>query len=159
MRVCCMFMCMSCYVSACVYVVLMFMFRCIPYLRCMVCMSMFMSCLCWRRCLCCAHVASVLLNASNDQKSKLINYANHIGLAFQIADDLLDLDGNEYSMGKPVGQDNKNETPNFVTILGKAKAKKRAIEESNKAINLIEKFKQESENLVSLAKYTVNRNK
>ena len=47
----------------------------------------------------------------------------------------------------------------FVTILGKAKAKKRAIEESNKAINLIEKFKQESENLVSLAKYTVNRNK
>ena len=108
---------------------------------------------------CCSHVASVLLNASNDQKSKLINYANHIGLAFQIADDLLDLDGNEYSMGKPTGQDNKNQTPNFVTILGKAKAKKRAIEESNKAINLIQKFKQESENLVSLAKYTVNRKK
>ena len=43
--------------------------------------------------------------------------------------------------------------------LGKVKAKKRAIEESNKAINLIQKFKQESENLVSLAKYTVNRNK
>jgi len=108
---------------------------------------------------CCAHVASIVLDASNYQKSKLINYANHIGLAFQIADDLLDLDGNEYSMGKPIGQDNKNETPNFVTILGKAKAKERAIEESNKAINLIQKFKQESENLVSLAKYTVNRNK
>ena len=99
------------------------------------------------------------INASNDQKSNLINYANHIGLAFQIADDLLDLDGNEGSMGKPIGQDTKNETPNFVTILGRAKAKKRAIEESNKAINLIQKFKQESENLVSLAKYTVNRNK
>ncbi len=108
---------------------------------------------------CCAHVASILLNANNTQKSNLINYANHIGLAFQIADDLLDLDGNEDSMGKPVGQDTKNETPNFVTILGRAKAKKRAIVESNKAINLIQKFKQESENLVSLAKYTVNRNK
>ncbi len=108
---------------------------------------------------CCAHVASILLNASNDQKIKLINYANHIGLAFQIADDLLDHDGSQDSMGKPVGQDTKNETPNFVTILGRAKAKKRAIEESNKAINLIQKFKQESENLVSLAKYTVNRNK
>ena len=108
---------------------------------------------------CCAHVASILLNASNDQKIKLINYANHIGLAFQIADDLLDLDGNEDSLGKPIGQDTKNETPNFVTILGRKKAKKRAIEESNKAINLIQKFKQESENLVSLAKYTVNRNK
>ena len=108
---------------------------------------------------CCSHVASVLLNASNEQKHNLINYANHIGLAFQIADDLLDLDGNEFSMGKPIRQDTKNETPNFVTILGREKAKKRAIEESNKAINLIQKFKQESENLVSLAKYTVNRNK
>ena len=39
------------------------------------------------------------------------------------------------------------------------KAKKRALEESRKAINLIHKFKQESENLVSLAKYTVNRTK
>jgi len=107
----------------------------------------------------CAHVASILLNASSDQKSKLINYANHIGLAFQIADDLLDHDGSQDSMGKPVGQDTKNETPNFVTILGREKAKKRAIEESNKAINLIQRFKQESENLVSLAKYTVNRNK
>ena len=108
---------------------------------------------------CCSHVASILLNASHDQKSNLINYANHLGLAFQIADDLLDLDGNEYSMGKPTRQDTKNETPNFVTILGKEKATQRALEESSKAINLIQKFKQVSENLVSLAKYTVNRNK
>ena len=108
---------------------------------------------------CCSHVASILLNASHDQKSNLINYANHIGLAFQIADDILDLDGNEVSMGKPIRQDTKNETPNFVTILGKEKAAKRALDESSKAINLIQKFEQESENLVSLAKYTVNRNK
>ncbi len=108
---------------------------------------------------CCSHVASILLNASEDQKNTLINYANHIGLAFQIADDLLDLEGNEVSMGKPIRQDAKNETTNFVRILGKEKATKRALEESKKAINLIHKFKQESENLVSLAKYTVNRNK
>ena len=108
---------------------------------------------------CCSHVASILLNATDDQKNNLINYANHVGLAFQIADDLLDADGNEISMGKPVKQDSKNETPNFVTILGKENASKRALEESFKAINLIQKFKQKSENLVSLAKYTVNRNK
>ena len=108
---------------------------------------------------CCCHVASILLNASHDQKSNLINYANHLGLAFQIADDLLDLDGNECSMGKPTRQDAKNETSNFVTILGKEKATQRALEESSKAINLVQKFKQVSENLVSLAKYTVNRNK
>ena len=106
---------------------------------------------------CCSHVASILLNASEEQRSNLINYANHIGLAFQIADDLLDLDGNAFSMGKPIKQDSKNETPNFVTILGKEKASERALEASKKAINLIQKFKNESENLVSLAKYTVNR--
>ncbi len=108
---------------------------------------------------CCSHVASILLNASDNQKSNLINYANHIGLAFQIADDLLDLDGDEFYMGKPTRQDTKNETPNFVTILGKEKATQKALEASRKAISLIQKFKQESENLVSLAKYTVNRSK
>ncbi len=107
---------------------------------------------------CCSHIASILLNASLDQKNDLINYANHIGLAFQIADDLLDLDGNEVSMGKPTRQDVKNETPNFVTVLGKEKAMEKALEVSNKAIKIIQKFEQKSENLVSLAKYTVNRN-
>ena len=107
---------------------------------------------------CCSHIASILLNASQDQKNDLINYANHIGLAFQIADDLLDLDGNEVSMGKPIRQDVKNETPNFVTVLGKEKAMERALEVSNEAIKIIQKFEQKSENLVSLAKYTVNRN-
>ena len=107
---------------------------------------------------CCSHIASILLNASQDQKNDLINYANHIGLAFQIADDLLDLDGNEVSMGKPIRQDVKNETPNFVNVLGKEKAMERALEVSNKAIKIIQKFEQKSENLVSLAKYTVNRN-
>ena len=107
---------------------------------------------------CCSHIASILLNASLDQKNDLINYANHIGLAFQIADDLLDLDGNEVSMGKPIRQDVKNETPNFVTVLGKEKAMEKALEVSNKAIKIIQKFEQKSENLVSLAKYTVNRN-
>ena len=107
---------------------------------------------------CCSHIASILLNASQDQKNDLINYANHIGLAFQIADDLLDLDGNEVCMGKPIRQDTKNETPNFVTVLGKEKAMEKALEVSNKAIKIIQKFEQKSENLVSLAKYTVNRN-
>ena len=107
---------------------------------------------------CCSHIASILLNASQDQKNDLLNYATHIGLAFQIADDLLDLDGNEVSIGKPIRQDVKNETPNFVTVLGKEKAMERALEVSNKAIKIIQKFEQKSENLVSLAKYTVNRN-
>ena len=107
---------------------------------------------------CCSHLASVLLDASENQKNILINYANHIGLAFQIADDLLDSEGSEDVIGKPVMQDKKNETPNFVTLLGKEKAYKKALQVSNEAIDLIQNFQCGSENLVSLAKYTVNRN-
>ena len=107
---------------------------------------------------CCSHLASILLDANDNHKNILINYANHIGLAFQIADDLLDLEGSEEVIGKPIMQDKKNETPNFITILGKEKASKKALQVSNDAINLIQKFQYGSENLVSLAKYTVNRN-
>ena len=106
----------------------------------------------------CSHVASILLNVNDKQRDKIISYASNIGLAFQIADDLLDKDGDETVMGKPVKQDDKNETPNFVTILGRDKASKRALEVSNSAISIIENFGYGIENLVSLAKYTVNRN-
>ena len=107
---------------------------------------------------CCSHLASILLDANELQKNALISYAKDIGLAFQIADDLLDVEGNEQIIGKPIMQDKKNETPNFVTVLGKDKALQKALEVSNKAINSIQKFKYGTENLVSLAKYTGSRN-
>ena len=105
----------------------------------------------------CSHVASILLNVNYKQKEKLINYASNIGLAFQIADDLLDKEGDEIVMGKPIMQDDKNETPNFVTILGREKAAQKALEVSKAAISIIQNFQHGTENLVSLAKYTVNR--
>ena len=106
----------------------------------------------------CSHVASILLNVNDTQKEKLINYASNIGLAFQIADDLLDKEGNEIVMVKPIMQDDQNETPNFVTILGREKAAQKALEVSKAAISIIQNFQHGTENLVSLAKYTVNRN-
>ena len=97
-------------------------------------------------------------DATEDQKNALINYANNLGLAFQIADDLLDVNGDENIIGKPIMQDNQNKTSNFVTILGNKSAQKKAIEVSEKAINSIKNYENGIENLVSLAKYTVNRN-
>jgi len=105
----------------------------------------------------CCEVASILVGANEEHKKELMKYADNIGLAFQIADDLLDEDGDETVIGKPTRQDSKNKTPNFVTMLGKEKAINRAIKTSNDAIEIIEKYQPASENLVSLAKYTVNR--
>jgi geranylgeranyl pyrophosphate synthase len=105
----------------------------------------------------CSHAAAIVLDAKIDQRTALINYANNLGLAFQIADDLLDINGDENLIGKPILQDIQNKTPNFVTILGKDKAQKKAIEVSCKAIESIKIFDCGIENLVSLAKYTVKR--
>ena len=106
----------------------------------------------------CSHAAAIVLDAKIDQRIALINYANYLGLAFQIADDLLDVNGDEILIGKPVLQDVQNKTPNFITILGKENACKKAMEVSKKAIEIIKIFDCGTENLVSLAKYTVNRN-
>src|SRR6056300_543444 len=105
----------------------------------------------------CCEVASILVGANEEHKKELMKYADNIGLAFQIADDLLDEDGDETVIGKPTKQDSKNKTPNCVTMLGKEKAINRAIKTSNDAIEIIEKYQPASENLVSLTKYTVNR--
>ena len=105
----------------------------------------------------CSRASAIVLDAKIDQRTALINYANNLGLAFQIADDLLDINGDENLIGKPVLQDIQNKTPNFVTILGKDKAQKKAIEVSCKAIESIKSFDCGIENLVSLAKYTVKR--
>ena len=105
----------------------------------------------------CSHAAAIILDAKIDQRIALINYANYLGLAFQIADDLLDINGDENLIGKPVLQDIQNKTPNFVTMLGKDNAQKKAIEVSSKAIESIKRFDCGIENLVSLAKYTVKR--
>ena len=61
------------------------------------------------------------------QSTKLSIYSKNLGLAFQIADDLLDLKGDEFKLGKPVKQDLIKNTPNFVNLLGEEKARKKEI--------------------------------
>ena len=58
----------------------------------------------------CCLVACILLDANEEDKKSLMSYADNIGLAFQIADDLLDINANEKLIGKPVMQDDKNKT-------------------------------------------------
>ena len=105
----------------------------------------------------CSHVASILLNVNDKQRDKIISYASNIGLAFQIADDLLDIEGDRSILGKPVKQDFINNTPNFVNLLGVEKARKKAQIFADKAIESIKNFGNNSKNLVLLAKYSVNR--
>ena len=70
---------------------------------------------------CCVTLGSIICNAKDDQIKKLQNFSRNLGLAFQIKDDLLDLNSNSKELGKPVHQDQYNETPNFVNYYGEEK--------------------------------------
>jgi len=64
-----------------------------------------------------------IAGATFEQKTVLSKFAYHIGLAFQIRDDILDLEGSEELIGKPVGSDTENHKSTYPALLGLAGAK------------------------------------
>ena len=68
---------------------------------------------------------AILANANAEQRNHLRQFAFHLGLAFQIRDDILDIEGSEELLGKPIGSDTTNHKstyPSLLTLTG-AKAK------------------------------------
>lgn len=89
-------------------------------------------------------------------------YASHAGLAFQIADDILDVCGDSKLLGKNAGSDEKNGKTTFVTLLGLEGARMKALEESElakAAVDSITNEESEKKHLKLLADYFVQRNK
>ena len=70
----------------------------------------------------------------------LKQYADVIGLTFQIKDDILGEVGDEKILGKPVGHDKLNGKTTFVTYMGLVQAKKQLEEKTNEAIKIIQKL-------------------
>ncbi|GIO23693.1 polyprenyl synthetase family protein [Oceanobacillus sp. J11TS1] len=66
----------------------------------------------------------ILAGASADRKQAVKHLAYHAGIAFQIKDDLLDLTGDAMLLGKQPGQDQRNKSATFVSILGQEQAQK-----------------------------------
>ncbi len=106
---------------------------------------------------CCVTLSSIICNAKDDQIKKLQNFSRNLGLAFQIKDDLLDLHSNPKTLGKPVHQDQSNETPNFVNYYGEQKSIKKMNNSLEKSIESLNIFGNHAKNLVLLADYIVNR--
>lgn len=65
----------------------------------------------------CCQTGAILSNASKEQVEAFYNFGHHLGMAFQIKDDLLDLMPSDKKIGKPIGQDLKNGLINLPTIL------------------------------------------
>lgn len=66
---------------------------------------------------------AILAGASSEQKEKLREFSRHLGLAFQIRDDILDVEGSETVIGKPVGSDVTNHKSTYPSLLTMDKAK------------------------------------
>ncbi len=95
---------------------------------------------------------------SEEEIGALRKYGDHIGLAFQITDDVLDVVGDEKKIGKNVGSDFEKGKVTFVTFFGVDGAQKRAKEEIEKAIEALSIFdKKRREPLKEIARFIVER--
>lgn len=91
----------------------------------------------------------------------LKDYANHLGLAFQIKDDILDVEADEALLGKSTGKDERDNKPTFVTLLGIDKAREKlSCEEDScyKALDLLSEKGLNVTMLRELAEFTIKRN-
>ena len=99
----------------------------------------------------------ILGNGSKKEEETLTKYADNIGLAFQITDDILDVIGDEKIVGKTLKKDEKQNKLNFVSIYGVEKAQKQALRLIEEAIEVIDYFGTNSCEFKLLAKYILDR--
>lgn len=107
----------------------------------------------------CVRMGAILANANEKDLEKLTKYAEKIGLAFQIKDDILSEEGNEEILGKPVGNDKELEKCTYVSKYGLQGAKKILEEITKEAIEELKEYGDKAEFLGELALYIKDRNK
>lgn len=110
--------------------------------------------------ICAAVMAPAYLNnAGEAEKQALLKYAQSIGLAFQVKDDILDVEGNEALLGKTIGSDNINGKTTYITIYGLDKSKEILDDLTKQAMNSLDIFGEKASFLKELAIYLLNRQK
>lgn len=101
---------------------------------------------------------AILGGANQKQLDALTLYAEKFGLAFQITDDILDVEGDEKTLGKPIGSDEKNQKSTYVTLTSLEDAKKLAVQTVDEAVTALDDFGEEAEFLRELVTYLIARN-
>jgi farnesyl diphosphate synthase len=110
--------------------------------------------------------AAVLIGATSAQSEAsnnnaeilaLTRYAANIGLAFQVVDDILDVEGDSNTLGKTAGKDAYNNKPTYVTLLGLEAAKIYAKQLHHEALTALKPFSKQALRLQQLADFIMHR--
>ena len=106
-------------------------------------------------------IACIIANVERDKKEVLEEYADLIGLAFQVKDDILDVEGTFEELGKPVGSDVDLHKATYPSILGMEESKKILNDTVEKAKEIIKNNfgEEKGKILISLTDFIKNRNK
>ena len=104
-----------------------------------------------------AKIGTILAGADDKIKNAAEEYANNLGIAFQIQDDILDVIGDEKLLGKPIGSDSRNQKSTYVTLKGLEQAKLDVIDYTNKAKGALLVLGEKSNILLELADYLISR--
>ncbi|KPA16973.1 geranyl transferase [Candidatus Magnetomorum sp. HK-1] len=102
---------------------------------------------------------AIISRATDDQKKLLNQYAENIGLAFQVIDDVLNVKGDPKCMGKAVGTDQALQKNTYPSLMGLAAAENKAHELVESAIHAISNFDHRADPLRAIANYIVKRDR
>ncbi len=104
-------------------------------------------------------MAAILAHLPVDHRAPLRGYARDIGLAFQIADDLLDEEGDEAVAGKALRKDAQQGKETFLSLLGKERAREQALLLADQAVEHLAAYGKEADLLRDLARFIVARDR
>jgi geranylgeranyl diphosphate synthase, type II len=99
----------------------------------------------------------ILGGGSKKQISALSDYGKNIGLAFQIADDVLDLKGDSEKLGKSTGSDLRMQKATYPSLIGMEKSEEAMNKAMNDAIEALSTFDEKADPLRLIAKFVVER--
>jgi farnesyl diphosphate synthase len=105
----------------------------------------------------CLEAGAIIGRVPPEGRTRLRGYARDVGLAFQIADDLLDEEGEEAKTGKKVGKDRARGKQTFVSLLGRERARTQAELLVAQALEYLDRYGREADLLRAIARFAVER--
>jgi geranylgeranyl pyrophosphate synthase len=105
----------------------------------------------------CCRLGALCAGASGDAVAAVARYGRHLGLAFQIADDLLDATGSSQQLGKQVGKDAAAAKQTYPAAFGLEASRTEAAREVEAALHALDSFGGRADRLRDLARYVIRR--